>query len=192
MSAILKPRMSVDEFLIWAEGRDGRYEIEAGEIVAMSPERWLHLEAKGEVFASLRSAIRSAGLDCRAMTDGATIRIDDHTAYEPDALVYCGPRLPAYTCECPNPLIVVEVLSPSTAYRDLSVKLSGYFSVSSVQHYLIVDVERRVVIHHRRGEAGLTTMVGGIENVLQFDPPGLTIEVAAMLPADERLPPDTH
>ena len=39
MSAVAKPKMTVDEFLVWAEGRDGRWELQDGEVLAMSPER---------------------------------------------------------------------------------------------------------------------------------------------------------
>jgi Uma2 family endonuclease len=43
------------------------------------------------------------------------------------------------------------VLSPSTAAIDHGLKLTAYFSLPSVEHYLILDPDRRVVIHHKRG-----------------------------------------
>jgi len=49
-----------------------------------------------------------------------------------------------------NPVILVEVASPSTRDFDDTVKLTGYFSLPSVHHYLIVDPEGPPVIHHRR------------------------------------------
>ena len=56
--------------------------------------------------------------------------------------------------EIPNPVIVVEVLSPSTAADDHGPKLDGYFALPSVAHYLILDADRRVMIWHKRGQAG--------------------------------------
>ena len=50
-----------------------------------------------------------------------------------------------------SPVIVVEVLSANTAAIDHGRKLSGYFSPPSVEHYLILAPELRVVIHHKRG-----------------------------------------
>jgi hypothetical protein len=47
---------------------------------------------------------------------------------------------------------VVEVLSPSTRRIDASAKLAGYFRIRDVQHYLIVDPDKRPVIHHARGK----------------------------------------
>ncbi len=102
--------MTVDEFLVWAEGRDGRWELQDGELVGMAPERLVHTETKYEIVAALKSAIRRANAPCHAVPDGATVRIAARTAFEPDALVYCGPRLPPDAIEIPEPLIVVEVL----------------------------------------------------------------------------------
>ncbi|WP_245930820.1 Uma2 family endonuclease [Methylobacterium radiodurans] len=82
--------MRVDEFLVWAEGRPGRYELNAGEIVAMSPQRARHADAKFAVQTTLKSAIRRGALPCRMCLDGTTVQIDHETAYEPDALVCCG------------------------------------------------------------------------------------------------------
>jgi Uma2 family endonuclease len=60
------------------------------------------------------------------------VRIDDHTAYEPDALVYCDDNLAPDAMLIPNPIIVVEVLSPTTRHGDTSAKLIGYFKLPSV------------------------------------------------------------
>src|SRR5438477_373632 len=110
MTALTKPRMTVDEFLAWAEGRPGRYELFRGEVYAMSPEVVGHTKIKGLVHAALLANIRQRGLQCHALPDGATVRIDEATAYEPDALVYCGQELPLTALEVPNPIIIVEVL----------------------------------------------------------------------------------
>lgn len=52
--------MTVDEFLVWAEGRPGRYELDAGAVVAMSPQRARHADAKFAVQTALKAAIRRA------------------------------------------------------------------------------------------------------------------------------------
>jgi Uma2 family endonuclease len=57
--------------------------------------------------------------------DGATLRVSKWTAYEPDALVYCGPQKPGSAIEVPDPVIVVEVLSPGTRHIDNAAKLSA-------------------------------------------------------------------
>jgi Uma2 family endonuclease len=177
-------QMTVDEFLDWSERQpSGRYELQDGCVLTMQAERIEHTEAKLEAVIALREAIKKAGLPCSAVTDGATVRISKTTAYEPDALVYCGERAPRGSLEIPNPVIIVEVLSPGTAMRDAQAKLQGYFSVASVQHYLILNPETRMVTHHARadGDAVRSRIVS--DGVLTLHPPGLAVEVEAMFPA---------
>ena len=170
--------MTVDEYLAWAEENPGRYELVEGMVWAMSPERTSHARVKFRVQQALASGISRAGLPCEMLPDGMTVRVDDRTAYEPDALVYCGSRNPPASVEVPMPVIVVEVLSPSTQRHDVVGKLTGYFKVESVAHYLIVDSERQVLVHHARdGEGSIrTTILGG--GSLRLDPPGLSLAVA--------------
>jgi Uma2 family endonuclease len=170
--------MTTDEFLVWAEGRPGRYELIDGQVIAMSPERVRHAEVKAAAYLSLRAAIRSANRPCRAMPDGLTVCIDDHTAFEPDALVYCGERAVPDALAIPNPVIAVEVVSPGTRSVDQGAKLRGYFRVRSVAHYLILYPDNRLAVHHARGtgDAVVTRMIS--EGTLALDPPGLTVPVA--------------
>jgi Uma2 family endonuclease len=94
--------------------------------------------------------------------------------YEPDALVNCGAPIADDAVAAPNPVIVVEVLSPGTASTDTGGKLAGYFRVPSVAHYLIVHPTRRTVIHHRRTDAGIDTRIVA-SGPIGMDPPGLVI-----------------
>jgi Uma2 family endonuclease len=169
--------MDFDAFLEWAEGRDGRWELREGQPVLMSPERAAHALTKYAAQESLKAGILGAGLPCRMFPDGMTVRITARSAYEPDALVVC-PSPPMDAIEIPNPVIVVEVLSPSTAADDHGVKLDGYFSLSSIEHYLIIDPDRRVMIHHKRGQAGAIETRILRDGVVRLDPPGLEADVA--------------
>src|SRR5713226_8592068 len=116
MTALPKHKMSVDEYLAWAEGQPGRFELYAGVVYAMTPERAGHAKVKYAVQTALLTGIRRARLPCHMLPDGMTVRVDHDTAHEPDALVYCGPELPEFAIEVPNPVIVVQVLSPSTRH----------------------------------------------------------------------------
>ncbi len=172
--------MTVDEFLVWAEDRPGRHELVGGQISAMAPERAGHADCKFAVQIALRQAIGRAGLPCHMLPDGMTVRVDATTAYEPDALVYCGPRLPRSAVVVPAPVIVVEVLSPSAGFYDRHHKLTGYFAVPSLMHYLIVDIDRRVVIHHARDHDAIRTRLLP-SGPLRLDPPGLDLAVEDLL-----------
>jgi len=172
--------MTVDEYLAWAQGRPGRFELYAGTVYAMTPERVGHANVKYTVQTALLSGIRHAGLPCHMLPDGMTVRVDHDTAHEPDALVYCGEKLPDTAIEVPSPVIVVEVLSPSTRHIDASAKLAGYFRVRSVAHYLIIDPDRRLVIHHARAEGDAIATRIVTEGALRLDPPGMDVAVGEM------------
>ena len=174
-------RLTADEFIAWAlEQPTGRYELDNGVVVAMAPERVSHGIAKLNAAIGLYNAIGARGLACRVLPDGMSVRVSDRTVYEPDALVRCGPPLPGEAVEVRDPVIVVEVVSPSSRGIDSGVKLVGYFSLPSVRHYLIVDTDQRVVIHHRRSEEGRLEARILHDGPLTLDPPGLAIDVSAI------------
>ena len=58
MPAAAQKLMTVDEFLAWAEGREGRWELQDGQLAAMSPERLAHTDTKFEAATALKAAIR--------------------------------------------------------------------------------------------------------------------------------------
>jgi Uma2 family endonuclease len=169
--------MNVDEFLVWAETQIGRYELVDGAVRAMTPEGAVHAEINGAVYIALVTGIRSRGLACHALPGGMTVRVDDGTAHEPDALVYCGPKLPPSALEVPNPIIVVEVLSPSSRQDDTSRKLAAYFRLPSLAHYLVVDPDQPLVIHHQRGRDGTIEVRRFRNGVVQLNPPGLELDL---------------
>jgi len=173
-----RTEFTADEFIAWAlEQPTGRFELDNGVVVAMAPERANHATAKGNAFVALRNAISARGVACQAFPDGMSVRVNDRTVYEPDALVRCGPQLPGDAIEANDPVIVVEVVSPSSRGVDRGVKLASYFLLPSVRHYLIVDTDKRVVIHNHRGEEGRIEVRILHDSSLTLDPPGLAIEV---------------
>jgi Uma2 family endonuclease len=171
-----------DEFRHWAQSQRGRFERVAGKPVARSPQRAQHVRVKSRVWAALDRAIRARDLDCEALADGMTIEIDEDTDYEPDAVVNCGPPVASDAIAAPNPVIVVEVVSPSTESVDLADKLADYFRVPSIEHYLIFRARRREVIHHHRKGPEIVTRVVNL-GTLALDPPGIGIDLGDIYPS---------
>jgi Uma2 family endonuclease len=182
MSTALK-HMTADEFLLWAEGKEGRWELYDGVPMMMSPERLAHIRTKARAMSALEEAVRRTEMPCEVFADGVSVRIDAKGIFEPDATVVCGPRRPDDTIVVSDPIIVVEVLSPSTAAVDHGRKLSGYFSLTSVEHYLILDPERRVVIHHKRGQGEAIETRVLTSGAARLDPPGFEVAVEALFPS---------
>jgi Uma2 family endonuclease len=112
---------------------------------------------------------------CEAYPDGMSVRVDADTVYEPDALVRYGTPLDDDAIEIADPLIVVEVVSPSSGRRDSGSKLEGYFRLLSVRHYLIVTIRDPAVIHHQRDAAGGTTTRIIRDGPIRLDPPGIEL-----------------
>jgi len=172
--------MTVDEFLDWSGRQEGQYELLRGEIYAMAPGNIQHARSKAACWLALSTAIKRAGLPCEAFIDGPGVAIAEHSCYIPDVSVHCGERVSGEVRLVPNPVIVIEVLSPSTERLDKSGKLADYFGIAGIQHYVIVNLERRFVMHHWRGEAGLITTAILREGEVRLEPPGVTLAVAEM------------
>jgi Uma2 family endonuclease len=183
MTSRSKPRrMTVPEFLAWASAQPrGRYELVRGEVVAMAPERALHNVVKAEVYVALRNAVRRAAVPCTVFTDGMTVVIDNEHSREPDAAVQCGVATNLQSTILEEPLIVVEITSPSSEGDDTGDKLVEYFSVPSIHHYLIVNPVKKVVVHHARSQGGFSTHIVN-SGEINLTPPGIAVQVAEMLP----------
>ena len=187
MTDLPKHKMTADEFLAWAEEQlpeEGKFELWDGEVVMRHgpgfEERSQHWEAKFAMAVALLDAIKRAGPPCHVAADGPMVRLSPRRMAKPDVLVYCGPKVPRGVQEVPNPLILVEVLSPTTKQRDHGVKREGYFTLPSLWHYLIIDPDRALLIHHKRaaGNATETEIVIGPHLLLQ--PPGLDVDLAGV------------
>ena len=172
--------MTRDEFHAWVNQQpSGRFERIDGIVVAMAPERASHNLRKGAVRDALRRAVSNAGLtSCQVFGDGMTVQVEN-SDFEPGALLRCGPRLPSDATKVPDPLVLVEVLSPDSGTRDRATKLRAYFKLPSVQHYLIVwPDEQRIVHHARKPDGQIATQVLGTGDI-SLDPPGIISTVEA-------------
>lgn len=170
-----RARMTATDFLRWRESlsEGERYELAGGEPVAMAAEKNRHNLVKTACCRALEDGVRAAALDCTVLGDGATVVVDEEDVYEPDVTVQCGEPIDLDATTVPQPMVLVEVLSRSTRGVDAGGKLYGYFQLPSVEHYLMVDPLRRVLIHHRRAGTGIETSILR-EGIVRLDPPGIS------------------
>lgn len=169
--------MGREEFFAWAAQQPrGRFERIGGRVVAMSPERFGHVRAKTAVWAALRDAIAAAGAECEAVGDGVAVSVDADADYEPDVLVNCGEAAGDDLVVAPNPVVVVEVVSPSSKAVDTGAKFMDYFRVASIRHYLILRTDQRMVVHHHRRDDGVieSRLLG--HGPMALDPPGIVVQ----------------
>jgi Uma2 family endonuclease len=122
-------RMTLAEFLAWDDGTDTRYELVRGKLVAMAPPGAKHSVVVPNLGAALRAQLKAP---CYVGMNAGVIRPDrDDTFYEAALVVSCTP-LATDMPMIPQPVVVIEVLSPSTAEHDRGGKLYDYRRIASV------------------------------------------------------------
>lgn len=171
-------RMTVEQYLNWSEAQpEGRFELAGGEVIVMASERVRHVQAKGYVYSALFEAAKSCTTVCYVLGDGIGVRTGPDTVREPDASVQVGGVLDPDSMLMESPSILCEVLSPSSERSDTGQKLEEYFSLPSVQHYLIVNPDKKSVIHHVRKQNGHIDTVILHEGTIEFVPFGFSVRV---------------
>jgi Uma2 family endonuclease len=184
MNIALPARLDFDEFLAWAAlQEEGKYELIDGVPIQERHWTWSHSKTRMQIVLALRGAIEARSSPLFVAPNGPAIRVSNNTVFVPDASVAYFPEPPPDSLTITNPVIVVEVLSPSTAKLDATTKLAGYFEVPSVQHYLVVDAEGQTIKHHKRavGDVLETCIVSA--GTLRLDPPGIELDLARVFPA---------
>lgn len=150
------------------ETRD--YELVAGEIVMMANPTEVHEQIASNIGSSLKPAMDRRG--CRTYQGGMRVQSGHNSnardKYRPDVVVRCGPV--EGNTYITDPVIVVEVLSPSTLERDRGVKLAFYKSMPTVQHVVLAYSDQMRVEHFRRTETGWEVAVlTAPEDILALD-----------------------
>jgi Uma2 family endonuclease len=166
-----------DRFLDMQRG-DTRYELIGGEIVAMTNPTIAHEDIVGNIGGPLRTLMRARG--CRVSQGGVHVQSREdgqgNNKPRPDLMAYCGP-VDATRNYVTNPLVVVEVLSPSNMDADRGLKLRFYkTALPMLQDIALVYQEQPRVEHFWRTDTGWSTeSLVTIEAVLRFDAIGFEI-----------------
>lgn len=179
MSVALRvPAMTRDEFLDWAERQEERYEFDGFRPVRMAGGTVDHGNIAPNIHMALRSRLRGTG--CRSFGPDAGIATVGEAVRSPDALVTCA-EVPGKAKLVPDPVVVFEVLSPTSEHMDHVVKPREYQAVPSIRRYVIVEQDTAgLVVMHRAGpDAGweATTLLAGETLALP--------EIGAEVPVDE-------
>lgn len=176
MSDAARRSMTLDEFLVWQEGRDERYEFIDGEPRAMTGATLTHDIITVNILRELSVALR--GKPCRATTSDVAVRLPNGNLRRPDATVECSSRTDGMMAH--QPIAIFEVLSPSTRVLDQTVKFVEYQSLASLTYYVLVQQERPdISIYHRQDDGAWTfEVVSGLDGIVALDGVGATLAVA--------------
>lgn len=139
MSAARHLALSPDAFLDWEAEQDTRHEYHRGEVFAMAGGTETHARIIGNLHFALRLALKGRG--CTVYTDALRVRVEAEDLFTyPDLSVVCGPGAfyDAKRTTLLNPLVLVEVLSPSTAEYDRTFKLRFYRQIPGLAAVVLV------------------------------------------------------
>jgi len=149
MNVAVRRPMTLDEFLAWERQQDLRYEFDGIQTVAMTGGTIEHSEIATNLVEVLRRRLR--GTPCRAFRGDLKVLVAGRARY-PDATVTCTP-VPRGTDVIPEPVIVFEVLSASTASTDRIEKNEDYRSTPSIQRYVMLEQTRQAAtVFSRAGD----------------------------------------
>lgn len=137
---------TVEEFDRWNAQQPERWEFIGGVPVMMAPAANNHSLVKGNIFATLHAKLRSG--PCRPIVDGPEVRSAKLVAI-PDVVVTCE-VIDGRSGIVGRPVLLVEVISPSSERNDTQHKWHSYCLIPSLQHYLVVSQEERFLILHTR------------------------------------------
>lgn len=135
---------SIEEYLEIEKNSLEKCEYHDGEIFSMAGGTINHSLLANNVGGSLRDAIKGNGKNCRTFNSDAKIAISERKFVYADASVVCGKTetFPTMKEGIKNPILIVEVLSESTALYDREFKFQAYQSMASFQEYILVSQDK--------------------------------------------------
>ena len=167
MAINISPRMSVAEYLAWEAGNELKHEYIDGEIYDMSGGTRNH--SRIMINATIAIGRQLDDTSCRLHSSEMRVKISESRYVYPDLSAICGTESMEDDSELTllNPVLVVEVTSPSSMIYDRVDKLDFYFDVPSIEAYLIVDQNRiRADLCSRAEEGWLVRVFNSPEDVI--------------------------
>ncbi len=138
-----------DEYFDLEKSAEIKHEFFNGEIFAMSGGSFNHARISGNTFSAFNVKLR--GKCCTPTNSDMRIETPNGLITYPDTAIFCGtPELTENQCALLNPVVIIEVLSPSTRRYDEGGKFTLYRSIPSFQDYLLIDSEKVFVQHFHK------------------------------------------
>ena len=152
MTAPQRSGMSGEEYLAWEAEQEGKHEFLAGEIFAMVGASDRHVTISLNLAAAIRNQLR--GGHCRVYVADMKLRVDAVNAwFYPDVMVTCDPADHQRDMDKASPVLIIEVLSPSTEAFDRGGKFAAYRTLPSLSEYLLIDPDSgRLELYRRNTE----------------------------------------
>lgn len=155
MSTARSPKtMTATEYLDWERQQTERHEFYDGEVFLQSGGTRKHSLIGSNTLGEIHRLL--ADHECEAHGSDMRVRIEAANCYVyPDVLVVCPPIEGEADDVIDNPVLVVEVLSPSSEDFDRGRKFGYYRMLPSLRDYLVISQDKARVEHHWRSEDGV-------------------------------------
>ena len=140
-NALFRP-MTVEAFLDWEERQPTRFEFDGFRTSAMTGGSADHSRVQRNLIAALTSRLK--GKPCEPFGSELKILAAGSVRY-PDAFVTCSP-VPGKATHATGPVVVFEIISPSTSGVDRIIKNQEYRDTPSIQRYVILEQDRQAAM----------------------------------------------
>jgi Uma2 family endonuclease len=176
MSATWPVPITLEAFLDWERGQDLRYEFDGFDAVAMNGGTIEHATIGSNLEFALRGMLH--GTACRAVRNDLKIIVLGRVRY-PDVVVTCSP-IPRAADIVPNPVVVFEITSKSTAHTDRVMKRAEYGATASIMHYVMLEQQtmQATVLSRRAGE-WVETVIRG-DGIVRLPEIGVELPMAPL------------
>lgn len=145
--------LSPEAYLEWEKANETKHEYLNGDVFAMVGVKDSHATVALNLASFLKNHLK--GSPCRAYISDMKAQIAKANAFfYPDVMVTCDPRDIAFDYYKQHPLLIVEVLSESTAAFDRGAKFSVYRQIESLQEYVLIDPDQPSVDSFRKDNQG--------------------------------------
>jgi Uma2 family endonuclease len=175
--AKLKTKISIEDYLKGELLSEMRREFIYGEVFAMAGASDRHNIISGNIFGNLWTHLQNS--PCQVFSENMKLKADAQTFYYPDVMVICD-ESPVSSYYREEPILLVEVLSPTTERADRNEKLTVYKNIPSLREYLIVSQEKILVEVHRKlaDETWQTEIYDEIDGEVTLDSIEYTLRVS--------------
>ena len=184
-------KLTEEQYLAIERAAEFKSEFLDGVMYAMSGGSLRHSDLASNVLAELRAMLRSS--ECKAFNSDLRVRVSARMYAYPDVSVVCGKPLLADDQQdvLLNPVIIVEVLSPSTEQYDRGMKFQLYRTIESLREYILVDQDKVLIEQYIRQDASTWTLRDQptLQDELKMDSIGVSLPLRLIYDRVDLLPP---
>lgn len=153
-----KQTLSFAEYIEQERVSDVKHHYYYGRLIEVAGATYEHNVISANLIGSFIIALDET--ECRPLGSDQKIFVSPNVTYYPDVAVTCGDPLITFAEALQNPVLIAEILSPSTAAFDRGQKFRQYRTIPSLRHYLLLEQDSPVIEHFEQDDAGAWILRG--------------------------------